>query len=100
MPERRTIMKNVNVLDGIDEIFVGIKERLDLLPDLHSDVIEMSFGLDGGSPMNCRDIAFELRGEYIDLTPEIVEMIQTEGLRMLRFIDKRKEWITNSFLRV
>lgn len=85
-------MKNVNVLEGIDEIFAGIKERLDLLPNLHRDVIEMSFGLDGGGPMNCRDIAFELRGEYIDLTPEIVGMVQTDGLRMLRLVDKRNDW--------
>ena len=29
----------------------GIKERVDLLPELHRDVIEMSFGLDGGKEL-------------------------------------------------
>ncbi len=73
------------VFDGIDEIFSGIKERVDQLPELHRDVICMGFGLDGGSPMNAKDIAFVLQGEYIDLTPEAVEAVQKEALRMLRF---------------
>lgn len=81
-----------NVFEGIDEVFEGIKERLELLPELHRDVIEMSFGLDGGSPMNIKDIAWQLGEEYIHLTPEVVKLIQEEGLRMLRFSEKKDEW--------
>lgn len=82
-----------NVFEGIDEVFEGSKERLALLPELHRDVIEMSFGLDGGSPMNIKDIAWQLGEEYIDLTPEVVKLIQEEGLRMLRFTDKKESWV-------
>ncbi len=84
-------MKN-SIFEGIDEVFKGIEERLDLLPELHRDVIEMSFGLDGGSPMNIKDIAWQLREEYIDLEPEFIEAIQKEGLRMLRDLSKKDEW--------
>ena len=35
----------------------------------------MSFGLDGGSPMSVKDIAWQLGEEYIELTPEIVKGI-------------------------
>ena len=90
--EKEKIMDN-NVFEGIDEVFEGIKERLELLPELHRDVIEMSFGLDGGCPMNIKDIARQLGEEYIDLTPEVVKLIQEEGLRMLRFTDKKKSWV-------
>lgn len=76
-----------------NNLFDGIKERLDLLPELHRDVIDMSFGLDGGSPMSIEDIAFELRGEYIDLTPEVIKLIQEEGLRMLRHTGQKDEWV-------
>ena len=85
---------NNTVFEGIDEVFEGIKERLDLLPTLHRDVIEMSFGLDGGSPMSVKDIAWQLGEEYLDLTPgvEVVKLIQEEGLRMLKHTDKKDEW--------
>ena len=83
---------NNTVFEGIDEVFEGIKERLDLLPTLHRDVIEMSFGLDGGSPMNVKDIAWQLGEEYIELTPEIVKLIQEEALRMLSNTEKTDEW--------
>ena len=89
--EKEKIMDN-NVFEGIDEVFEGIKERLELLPELHRDVIEMSFGLDGGSPMNIKDIAWQLGEEYIHLTPVVVKLIQKEGLRMLRFAKKTDEW--------
>ncbi len=89
--EKEKIMDN-NVFEGIDEVFEGIKERLELLPELHRDVIGMSFGLDGGSPMNIKDIAWQLGEEYIHLTPEVVKLIQEEGLRMLRFVKKTDEW--------
>ncbi len=83
---------NNTVFEGIDEVFEGIKERLDLLPDLHRDIIEMSFGLDGGSPMSVKDIAWQLGEEYIDLTPEVVKLIQDEALRMLRHTEKSDKW--------
>ena len=93
--EKEKSMNN-SIFEGIDEIFKGIEERLDLLPELHRDVIEMSFGLDGGSPMNIKDIAWQLREEYIDLEPKVVEAIQKEGLRMLRDLSKKDEWIVGN----
>ena len=89
-------MRNVN-FDEIRNIIEEIKECLELLPSLHRDVLEMFFGLDGGSPMTIKDIAWQLgeEYEYMNFTPDVVEGIKTEGLHMLRNFGKTNRWEWN-----
>ena len=54
------------------------------------DVMSMGMGLDGDDPMNSRDIADELRGEYIDLTPDLVEEAQRDASEMTNLLSKVK----------
>ena len=74
--------KNFSVLDDLQEVLDTMEQQVSKLPDLFMDVCAMGMGLNGDDPMNSRDIAEELRGEYIDLTPDLVEEAQRDASEM------------------
>ena len=78
--------KNHNVLDDLQEVLDTMDYQVSRLPDLYKDVMSMGMGMNGDTPMNSRDIADELRGEYIDLTPDLVEEAQRDGSVMTNFL--------------
>ncbi|MBE5861938.1 MAG: hypothetical protein E7295_03700 [Lachnospiraceae bacterium] len=82
--------KNQNVLDELQDIIDTMEQQVKKLPDLFMDVMSMGMGLDGDDPMNSRDIADELRGEYIDLTPDLVEEAQRDASEMTNLLSKVK----------
>lgn len=75
-----------NALDDLQEVLKDMEQQVKKLPDLFLDVMSMGIGLDGDTPMNSREIADELRGEYIDLTPEMVEEAQKDAAEMMKFL--------------
>ena len=82
--------KNQNVLDELQDVIDTMEQQVKKLPDLFMDVMSMGMGLDGDDPMNSRDIADELRGEYIDLTPDLVEEAQRDASEMTNLLSKVK----------
>ena len=82
--------KNQNVLDELQDVIDTMEQRVKKLPELFMDVCAMGMGLDGDDPMNSRDIADELRGEYIDLTPDLVEEAQRDASEMTNLLSKAK----------
>lgn len=79
---------NLNVLDDLQDVIDTMERQVKLLPDLFMDVMSMGMGLYGDDPMNSRDIADELRGEYIDLTPDLVEEAQRDASKMTSILSK------------
>ncbi|MBQ9490409.1 MAG: hypothetical protein IJU80_10805 [Lachnospiraceae bacterium] len=82
--------KNQNVLDELQDVIDTMEQQVKKLPELFMDVCAMGMGLDGDDPMNSRDIADELRGEYIDLTPDLVEEAQRDASEMTNLLSKAK----------
>ena len=80
--------KNQNVLDELQDVIDTMEQQVKKLPELFMDVCAMGMGLDGDDPMNSRDIADELRGEYIDLTPDLVEEAQRDASDMMNLLPK------------
>ena len=78
--------KNQNVLDGLQDVIETMERQIKKLLELFMDVCAMGMGLDGDDPMNSRDIADELRGEYIDLTPDLVEEAQRDASKMTNLL--------------
>ena len=78
--------KNQNALDELQSVVDTMEQQVKKLPEFFMDVMSMGMGLDGGDPMNSRDIAEELRGEYIDLTPDLVEEAQRDASKMTNLL--------------
>ena len=78
--------KNQNVLDELQEAMDSIEQQVRKLPELYMDVLTLGMGLDDYDPINSCEIADMLRGEYIDLTPELVEEAQADAVEMTKLL--------------
>lgn len=90
--------KKQNVLDELQVVVNTMEQQVKKLPELFMDVCAMGMGLDGDDPMNSRDIADELRGEYIDLTPDLVEEAQRDASKMTNLLPKVEKIFPTEFL--